>query len=287
MSGGEQTTKRWAARRIVLAFGISALGSAGFGAVYVIGAGPQAEGLALAVAFAGIAYGLSAWAANLLPSGSYVEEHKPFSSPPRERELLVESLTEPPSPISRKGLLAALGVALGTLGVVVLLPLRSWLGPRTPPPAQRLKHTPWDHRGLRLVDPEGKPIHIDQVSAETILTAYPQGFVGEPLAPVIVVRLDPARFTERPSGGDVHGVVAYSMVCTHAGCSVLLYEQSAARLLCPCHQSVFDLLANARPIFGPAPRRLPGLPIAVDARGYLYARGGLTSPPGPGFWSRP
>ncbi len=81
-------------------------------------------------------------------------------------------------------------------------------------------------------------------------------------------------------------MVAYSLLCTHAGCPVALYEQGTGRMLCPCHQSAFDLLAGAEPIAGPAGRPLPGLPIAVDTDGYLVARGDFTAPPGPGFWSR-
>jgi ubiquinol-cytochrome c reductase iron-sulfur subunit len=75
-------------------------------------------------------------------------------------------------------------------------------------------------------------------------------------------------------------------VCTHAGCPVGLYEAASHQLLCPCHQSTFDVLDGARPVFGPAAVRLPQLPLAIDADGYVYATGGFSDPPGPTFWDR-
>ena len=81
------------------------------------------------------------------------------------------------------------------------------------------------------------------------------------------------------------GLIAYSKVCTHAGCPVGLYEASSHQLLCPCHQSAFDVLRAAKPVFGPAASALPQLPLSIDADGYLVA-GGDFSDPGPSFWHR-
>jgi quinol---cytochrome c reductase iron-sulfur subunit len=81
-------------------------------------------------------------------------------------------------------------------------------------------------------------------------------------------------------------LVAYSKICTHAGCPASLYEQQTNILLCPCHQSQFDIANNARPIFGPATRRLPMLPITVDNEGFLVAKSDYQQPVGPGFWER-
>jgi ubiquinol-cytochrome c reductase iron-sulfur subunit len=80
--------------------------------------------------------------------------------------------------------------------------------------------------------------------------------------------------------------VAYSKICTHAGCPASLYEQQTNRLLCPCHQSQFLIIENGRPIFGPATRRLPMLPLTVQD-GFFYAAGDYQVPVGPGFWERP
>ncbi len=87
-------------------------------------------------------------------------------------------------------------------------------------------------------------------------------------------------------GWVVDGIVAYSKLCTHVGCPVGLYQAQEALLLCPCHQSTFDVLAGAEPIFGPAARPLPQLPLAVDDEGYLVATGDFEAPVGPGFWDR-
>ena len=91
----------------------------------------------------------------------------------------------------------------------------------------------------------------------------------------------PGRETWGPAG-----YVAYSKVCTHAGCPVGLYEQLTQQLLCPCHQSLFNVREGAQPIFGPAPRPLAQLPLYVDGAGYLRAQTGYDEPIGPGFWER-
>ncbi|MFD0822184.1 ubiquinol-cytochrome c reductase iron-sulfur subunit, partial [Micromonospora zhanjiangensis] len=125
------------------------------------------------------------------------------------------------------------------------------------------------------------------VPAGAIVGVFPEGDVTAADAPAFAVRLDPAELTVPPPGGQVDGVVVYSLLCTHAGCPVRLYLKGTGRLLCPCHQSNFDLLAAARPVAGPAARPLPGLPIRLDPAGHLVAAGDFTAPPGPGFWSYP
>ena len=83
------------------------------------------------------------------------------------------------------------------------------------------------------------------------------------------------------------GIVAFSKVCTHAGCPVGLYRSSSRELLCPCHQSTFDVLDGCRPVFGPAARSLPHLALEVGDDGYLMAQHDYTEPIGPGYWNRP
>jgi ubiquinol-cytochrome c reductase iron-sulfur subunit len=139
---------------------------------------------------------------------------------------------------------------------------------------------------VRLVREDGTPVRPADVPTESLLGVFPEGRVNDGDAPAFAVRLDPARFTVPPSGGAVDGIVVFSLLCTHAGCPVRLYLKGTGRVLCPCHQSNFDLLASARPIAGPAARALPGLPFQVGPDGFLTATGGFTSPPGAGFWSR-
>jgi ubiquinol-cytochrome c reductase iron-sulfur subunit len=81
--------------------------------------------------------------------------------------------------------------------------------------------------------------------------------------------------------------LAFSRICTHAGCPVGLYQSETHLLLCPCHQSTFNVLQSAVPTGGPATRSLPQLPLYVDSDGTLRASGGFSEPPGPGFWGMP
>jgi len=79
---------------------------------------------------------------------------------------------------------------------------------------------------------------------------------------------------------------AYTKICSHLGCPSSLFEQQTYRILCPCHQSQFDALHFAKPVFGPAARALAQLPITIDANGHLVANGDFVEPVGPAFWER-
>lgn len=280
--GGE----RGITRGIGIAFTVTVLGAVGFAVTYTLGGNTQLLGIGLGVAFLGLTAGLFLWGRHLLPSGGYVEQRPVLSAPAHERDLLAEAAAGPESPIRRRGLVGMLLLAVGSIGVAALFPLRSLLSFRKPDPVSELRHTAWGD-GVRLVTPDGVPVRAADIMTETIQIVVPEGHLRDGDAPAFVVRMDPARLTSTPPGGLTGGdLVAYSLLCTHAGCPVALYEQTTGRMLCPCHQSVFNLLAGANPIAGPAARPLPGLPIEVDAEGYLRARGDFTSPPGAGFWSR-
>ena len=81
-------------------------------------------------------------------------------------------------------------------------------------------------------------------------------------------------------------MLCYSKICSHVGCPISLYERTTHHVLCPCHQSTFDLADSAKVIFGPAGRPLPQLPLAVDDEGYLVAQSDFKEPVGPSFWDR-
>jgi quinol---cytochrome c reductase iron-sulfur subunit len=283
---GPMSGERGAVRRIRAAFTVTVLGAAGFAVSYAVGGNTQLLGVGLAVAFGGLAYGLAAWGRTLLPSGGFVEERPPLGMSAGERELLSEAVDGPESPLHRRGLVGLLLLGAGSIGVAMLFPLRSLLSFRRPDPVTLLRHTAWS-AGVRLVTPDGKPVRVDDVVGGTIQIVMPEGHTEDGDAPAFVVRLDPARFRTPPPAGHIGGVVAYSLLCTHAGCPVSLYVQTTGRMLCPCHQSAFDLRDGAKPIAGPAARPLPGLPIEADADGYLRAGGDFTAPSGAGFWSRP
>ncbi|MDO4911851.1 MAG: ubiquinol-cytochrome c reductase iron-sulfur subunit [Corynebacterium sp.] len=108
---------------------------------------------------------------------------------------------------------------------------------------------------------------------------------------VMLIRLrsaDAAKAIQRQGQESFHygDYYAYSKICTHIGCPTSLYEAQTNRILCPCHQSQFDALHWGKPVFGPAARALPQLPITVDEEGYLVAAGNFIEPVGPAFWER-
>jgi ubiquinol-cytochrome c reductase iron-sulfur subunit len=107
-------------------------------------------------------------------------------------------------------------------------------------------------------------------------------------AVVLLIRMSPEDLKVQPGREDwsFDGIVAYSKICTHVGCPVALYEQQTHHLLCPCHQSTFDVADGAKVVFGPARRPLPQLPIAVDDEGYIIAKDDFNEPIGPSYWER-
>jgi ubiquinol-cytochrome c reductase iron-sulfur subunit len=119
-----------------------------------------------------------------------------------------------------------------------------------------------------------------------VLTVFPQEYTDAADAQSVLIRLPADETAPGPDGYSVGGLVAFSKVCTHAGCPVGLYQAETRELFCPCHQSVFAVMQAAKPTGGPATRPLPQLPIGVDDDGYLIALGDFPEPVGPGFWSR-
>ena len=177
------------------------------------------------------------------------------------------------------------GSAFAAMGAALLFPIRS-LGPR---PGKDLKRTAYAEGGLRVVTEDGEPVNPDDVPVDGVLTVWPEGHTHAADAPTLLIRTRrDQRVAPRAGREDwtVDGVVAYSKLCTHTGCPVGLYQAESGLLLCPCHQSTFDVLDGARPVFGPAARSLPQLPLDVDGDGYLVAMGDFSDPVGPGFWDR-
>jgi ubiquinol-cytochrome c reductase iron-sulfur subunit len=188
----------------------------------------------------------------------------------------------------RKVLGGLLVTGLGVFGVVAAFPLLRSLGPR---PRSSLFTTNWK-RGSLLVDLNGKPVHRTDMQVGGILTVFPKGkqrtTTAQAVDQTVLIRVQSTKLVTMKGRGDwaPDGYVAYSKVCTHLGCPVGLYEQELELLVCPCHQSMFNVRDGAFPIFGPAPRPLPQLPIYFDSAGFLRARAGFDQPVGPGFWER-
>jgi ubiquinol-cytochrome c reductase iron-sulfur subunit len=147
--------------------------------------------------------------------------------------------------------------------------------------------TPW-RRGRALVTSSGTRVHAADVPVGGLVTVFPEGHPDSADGQTVLVRVEPRLLARSPSarGGTEDGLVAFSKVCTHAGCPVGLYQAQRHQLLCPCHQSAFDVLDGARPVFGPAARALPQLPITIDEDGIVRALGDFPEPIGPGYWSR-
>ena len=176
----------------------------------------------------------------------------------------------------RSFLSRAILAAAGLLGLGLLAPVTS-LGPS---PGDTLRRTRWAP-GVRLVDPEGQPVRPEQVAVGGIANIWPENAIGHERSSVLLVRLhEPA---EPPTVLEwvIDGLVAYSKVCTHAGCPVALYRERDNALFCPCHQSTFAPARGAIPTFGPAARALPQLPLGVDDDGYLVALGDFKAQVGP------
>ena len=256
--------------------------------VYARGGNVQLEGVGIAVACGGLAVGLGLWAKRFMPGGEAVEERHDLASTDEEVRAFAADFERGEQLLTRRGLLLALlGSGITAIGVVALLPFRS-LGPR---PLGALRTTGW-RRGTRLVDESGNLVRRDQLDVDGVLTVFPEGYDGnvttEADSQVILIRLRDGELRPRPGRESwaPDGNVAYSKVCTHAGCPVGLYDTRSHQLVCPCHQSLFDVIDGARPVFGPATRSLPQLPLSVDADGHLVADGDFPEPIGPAFWSR-
>jgi ubiquinol-cytochrome c reductase iron-sulfur subunit len=300
-----------AERQVALLFGISVVGTLIFLVAYFaidLGAGESTIdsirlqnmllGIGTAFAMLGIGTGIVHWAKALMPDHEVSEERHAirYEEDRKAAVRIVDDIVEETGikrrPLIRNTLLGA--VALAPLPAVAIF---GDLGPR---PDNKLAHTMWaptDGKLKRLArDPDGTPIKASDVTIGSAFHVIPEGLnelhegkLNEKAkAVVLLMRLDPASLNPSEGREDwgYNGIVAYSKICTHVGCPVALYEQQTHHLLCPCHQSTFDLTQECKVIFGPASRPLPQLPIAVDDEGYLVATSDFKEPVGPSYWER-
>jgi ubiquinol-cytochrome c reductase iron-sulfur subunit len=275
------------------------LGAAACGVVFVVAYAmewsnlTQWLGLSLGGALALIAAALVTSSRTLVVT-EHVEEQYPDPVEPgnrEEEERIAQIVEESGSRITRKRLLVAAGSAAGAaLGAALLAPLASfgpWLD------TESLYDSPW-RRGLRLVDDGGHPYRAEDIEEETFYTAFPEGVSHEELgSPLVVVRLTPSsvRLPRGRRRWAPEGILAYSKICTHAGCAIALYRkptfppaQPAPALVCPCHYSTFNPATGGTVEYGPAGRPLPQLPLFIDSRRYVRAAGNFSGPVGPSFW---
>jgi ubiquinol-cytochrome c reductase iron-sulfur subunit len=271
-------------RAIVALLAASIAAALGLTVVYVAGGQPQLEGALLAVSLGGMGASVVLWANHLFGIREVTEERPRLESTEEERRAFVESFEKGERQFTRRRFLTRMLVtAAGAFGVALLFPIRS-LGPSV---GDALRTTAW-RRGLRLIGPDGNAVRVDELEVGSAITVFPQGHLDRDDSATMLIRVDPDRLVAREGRDDwaVEGNVAYSKICTHVGCPVGLYREATHDLLCPCHQSTFDVLDGARPVFGPATRSLPQLPLAVDDEGYLVAQSDFHEPIGPAFWDR-
>jgi ubiquinol-cytochrome c reductase iron-sulfur subunit len=243
--------------------------------------------LAGSLVFIGLA--LAVFAQRLVVTEELEEEYP--GEHPEEQGEIAQLVHESGSRLTRRRLLVGAAAATGgALGLAGLTPVLS-LGPLwdTAP----LDATPW-FRGRRVVDEHGAPMLASAVETETFYTGFAEGASREDIASLLViVRMNPSEL-RLPSGREnwaPFGILAFSRICTHAGCAIALYRKPRFRalepepaLVCPCHYSTFDPARGARVIFGPAGRPLPQLPLMVDANGDLRAAGDYSGRVGPAWW---
>jgi len=295
-----------AVRQVTLLFVISMLGSAFalysyFAFPIVIGDMNSVRmntlflGLGITLGLFGIGVGAVHWAKTLMPDNEVTEERHLTRGSDDKRAAAIEiiNLANQESGFSRRKL-----IRRTLYGALALFPLPGLIifGDLGPNVNDKLRHTAWKP-GTRLArDPNGRPIKASDVTVGSVYHVVPEGLMpGEhgyleekAKAAVLLVRVDPSELieTEERASWSYQGIVAYSKICTHVGCPVALYEQHTHHLLCPCHQSTFDLVDGCKVVFGPATRALPQLPITVDAEGYLIAQSDFNEPVGPSFWDR-
>lgn len=284
---GDQRRTRRTRRLLGTALVLSTAGSIGLVVAYWSDAAIQIQGLAMALATGGLALALGVWGRRAVPDRVAVEGRPPMPSDAGARALAARTAELDHEGLGRRRSLRALvGVAGASLFAAFLSPLRS-LGPSPFPERRR---TGWAS-GLRLVDEHGSPLRAGDLDVGSLVTAFPEGETTTERADsqIVLIRMteDALRLTDEQRSLTVQGHVAYSKVCTHAGCPVGLYDADTNELLCPCHQSVFLASEGARPTFGPAARPLPQLPLTLDVDGYLVAADDFPEPVGPSFWSRP
>jgi ubiquinol-cytochrome c reductase iron-sulfur subunit len=273
---------------IIFVLGIIML--AGFGAAYWQNWNPWILGGTMGAGLFLLGFGLTAWGKYLMPQGPFVEERHVLAGTDEERSSMAAALVERSTVVvKRRKLLGGLfALGSGIFGIVAIFPLLRSLGPV---PGTSFEKTDW-RRGSILVDSNGRAVHKSTLVVGGIMTVFPRGFQNniqsQSMDQTVLVRVqdtdlvtEKGRETWAPAG-----YVAYSKMCTHLGCPVGLYEQELELLVCPCHQSMFNVRNGAVPQFGPAPRPLPQLPLMITEDGYLAAQAPYDQAVGPGFWER-
>ncbi|ROQ69560.1 menaquinol-cytochrome c reductase iron-sulfur subunit precursor [Streptomyces sp. 840.1] len=296
-------------RVVAFLFTLSMLATVGFIASYVIFPVDQivyifpfghvsalnfSLGLTLGVALFTIGAGAVHWARTLMSDVEVPAERHPIAAEPAVRAQVLADFAAgaEESVLGRRKLIRNTmfgALALVPLAGVVLL---RDLGPL---PEKKLRSTLWA-KGKQLINMNtNEPLRPEDVAVGSLTFAMPEGLEEDAhdfqtqiaKAALMIIRIEPSNIKDKREREWAHeGIVAFSKICTHVGCPISLYEQQTHHVLCPCHQSTFDLSDGARVIFGPAGHALPQLRIGVNSEGNLEALGDFEEPVGPAFWER-
>ncbi|GAA3854944.1 cytochrome bc1 complex Rieske iron-sulfur subunit [Tessaracoccus defluvii] len=258
-------------------------------------------GLTAGVAVTLIGVGMVQWARAFMGDHETIDPRHSAGSSPEDHELVAHQFEQgvEQSGIRRRPLLlGAFGGAVG-FAVIPAVVLFADMGPH-PTAAKRretIETTIWAE-GVRLVNDENWiPLRPENLEIGQLVNAQPENLEelhgteahqAKAKSSIIVVRMDPnsIRIPESRKDWHVSGILAYSKICTHVGCPISLWERQTHHLLCPCHQSTFDLGNSGVVVFGPAARALPQLAIRVNDKGYLVAQGDFSVPVGPSYFER-
>ncbi|MEH0422599.1 cytochrome bc1 complex Rieske iron-sulfur subunit [Streptomyces sp. B21-083] len=253
-----------------------------------------ALGLSLGIALFMIGAGAVHWARTLMSDEELIAERHEIAAPPEVRAQVMADFKQgaKESAIGRRKL-----VRNTMFGAMALFPLSGVMLLRDlgPLPGTKLRHTLWSKGKLLVNMNTNEPLRPSDVAVGSLTFAKPEGLEEHDeefqteiaKAALMIVRIQPDNIKDKRELAWSHeGIVAYSKICTHVGCPISLYEQQTHHVLCPCHQSTFDLSDGARVIFGPAGHALPQLRIGVNDDGYLEALGDFSEPVGPAFWER-
>jgi quinol---cytochrome c reductase iron-sulfur subunit len=282
---------------VLLLLGLSSLAALGFILVYAFADSlpdeTQLLGALFGLALLFLAAALVVVGLKLVPTEEIAEDYPPHEHE-HDQQVIAELIDESGTRFTRSRFfkLGLLGAG-GMLGLAALAPAVSF-GPLFR--VGDFLQTPW-RKGKRLVDEHGRPYKASDVEEDNVYLAFPEGVIGEAkeqmAASLVLVRLPPdqLRLPADLEGYDAQGILAYSRICTHAGCAITLYraplfqpDEPTPALVCPCHYSTFDPATGGTVTFGPAGRNLPLLPVYEDSRGYLRAKGNFNGPVGPSWW---
>jgi ubiquinol-cytochrome c reductase iron-sulfur subunit len=264
--------------------------------MYVLGLGTvNSLNFALGVTLGGsllcIGFGAIHWARKLMSSEEVVDYRHPMKSSPEDTAAVVEMFQQgvADSAIPRRKM-----IWTSLLGAMALFPIAPVFALRDlgPLPHKKLRRTLWDdpsHRQIVQANDERR-IKASDFALGSLVSAKPNDLESQEdlaKAAIILVKINPKEIRRQEvADRGVRGILAFSKICPHAGCPLGLYEKTTHHMLCPCHQSTFDLADGGKVVFGPAARNLPQLAIEIDNEGYLVAKGGFGQPVGPSFWER-